>query len=156
MSGSEGELRRLRWSVPAEDVSTNRWLDAQRSISGSMRLLIREAIRREGYIDVVNKPVEQQPRRGRPPKNEIAGAIRPVGDVDPERGREMVREALIEHFDCDPADAERAAGEIFASQGREQTETETEPPQPASTPSPDPGLDEGGQLDINALMANRS
>jgi hypothetical protein len=64
------EPRRLRWSVPAADVSVNDWLDVQENISSSLRLLIRESIEREGYIDVVNKPVEQLPRRGRPPQAE--------------------------------------------------------------------------------------
>lgn len=56
--------RRLRWSVPAADVSVNQWLDLQENISGSLRLLIRESIERDGYIDVVNKPVEQLLRPG--------------------------------------------------------------------------------------------
>lgn len=68
------EPRRLRWSVPAADVSVNQWLDVQENISSSLRLLIRESIEREGYIDVVNKPVEQLPRRGRPPQAETAEA----------------------------------------------------------------------------------
>lgn len=68
------EPRRLRWSVPAADVSVNEWLDVQEHISSSLRLLIRESIEREGYIDVVNKPVEQLPRRGRPPQAEAAEA----------------------------------------------------------------------------------
>ena len=69
------EPRRLRWSVPAADVSVNQWLDGQESISSSLRLLIRESIEREGYIDVVNKPVEQLPRRGRPPQGEAEEAV---------------------------------------------------------------------------------
>ena len=60
--------RRLRWSVPAVDVSTNRWLDLQHDVSHSLQLLIRESIQRDGYIDVVNRPIEQLPRRGRPPQ----------------------------------------------------------------------------------------
>lgn len=69
------EPRRLRWSVPAADVSVNQWLDGQENISSSLRLLIRESIEREGYIDVVNKPVEQLPRRGRPPQGEAEEAV---------------------------------------------------------------------------------
>lgn len=64
--GKSGAPRRLRWSVPAVDGSTNRWLDLQNGISHSLQLLIRESIQRDGYIDVVNRPVEQMPRRGRP------------------------------------------------------------------------------------------
>lgn len=65
-ASSANAPRRVRWSVPTADVSVNRWLDLQDSISESVRLLIRESIQREGYVDVVNKPVEQLPRRGRP------------------------------------------------------------------------------------------
>jgi hypothetical protein len=64
------EPRRLRWSVPRVDVSTNQWLDMQNDISHSLQLLIRESIQRDGYIDVVNRPIEQLPRRGRPPQSE--------------------------------------------------------------------------------------
>lgn len=67
MTPPAGDLRRLRWSVPQADVSVNKWLDEQYDTSQSLRVLIRESIQREGYIDVANKPVEQLPRRGRPP-----------------------------------------------------------------------------------------
>lgn len=146
------EPRRVRWSVPRADISTNQWLDEQHSISESLRFLIRESIQRDGYIDVVNKPVEQQPRRGRPSKSESVEAIRPVGDVDPDRGREMVRAVLIEHFDADPADAERAAGEVFAPTDRSGDDVGLGGASSFAKSSPDSGLDEGGQLDMNALM----
>jgi hypothetical protein len=74
----KAEPRRLRWSVPRADESTNRWLDEQYDISRSLQLLIRESIQRDGYIDVVNRPVEQLPRRGRPPQ----------GEQDPGRGED--------------------------------------------------------------------
>lgn len=70
MSDSADPPRRLRWSVPAADVSTNSWLDKQENISRSLQLLIRESIQRDGYIDVVNRPVEQLSPRGRPPSTE--------------------------------------------------------------------------------------
>ncbi|MEU7318334.1 hypothetical protein [Streptomyces sp. NPDC007083] len=79
MADMPAEPRRLRWSVPRVDVSTNRWLDMQNDISRSLQLLIRESIQRDGYIDVVNRPVEQLPRRGRPPADaaETAAQVRP-------------------------------------------------------------------------------
>ncbi|MGW1616938.1 hypothetical protein ACWCQZ_47720 [Streptomyces sp. NPDC002285] len=40
-------------------------------ISQSLRLLIRESIQRDGHVDVHYKPVEQLPRRGRPPLESI-------------------------------------------------------------------------------------
>lgn len=77
--------KRYRFSVPNEDESTQRWLDAQQNLSLSLRLIVRRQIEREGYIDVACRPVEQLPRRGRPPGS--------VSEVDPaELGSESVQE----------------------------------------------------------------
>lgn len=54
-------------SIPAADVSVLDWIDVQDDLAASVRALIRESIERVGYIDVVNRPVGPQPRRGRPP-----------------------------------------------------------------------------------------
>ncbi|MFI1408807.1 hypothetical protein ACH4Y0_02535 [Streptomyces sp. NPDC020707] len=67
MANQPGEPRKVRWTVPAADTSVIEWLDQQENISQSLRLLIRESIQRDGYIDVFYKPVDQLPRRGRPP-----------------------------------------------------------------------------------------
>lgn len=58
---------RTRLSVPAADESTIRWLAQQDNISASVRYLVREHIKREGYTDPTCTPVTRQPRRGRPP-----------------------------------------------------------------------------------------
>ncbi|MFC6704256.1 hypothetical protein [Flexivirga alba] len=57
---------RLRITVPASDTSVLRWLEVQESPSISLRMLVRAAIERDGYTDVLTRPVEQLPRRGRP------------------------------------------------------------------------------------------
>ncbi|WP_434598286.1 hypothetical protein [Streptomyces sp. A5-4] len=67
MANQSGEPRKVRWTVPAADSSVIEWLNEQTDISQSIRLLIRESIQRDGYVDVYYKPVEQLPRRGRPP-----------------------------------------------------------------------------------------
>ncbi|WP_433855171.1 hypothetical protein [Streptomyces kronopolitis] len=67
MVNQSGEPRKVRWTVPAADTSVIEWLDQQENISQSLRLLIRESIQRDGYVDVYYKPVDQLPRRGRPP-----------------------------------------------------------------------------------------
>ncbi|MFJ4316693.1 hypothetical protein ACIP46_15580 [Streptomyces lavendulae] len=67
MAQRPSEPRKVRWTVPAADTSVIEWLDQQENISQSLRLLIRESIQRDGYVDVYYKPVEQLPRRGRPP-----------------------------------------------------------------------------------------
>ncbi|MFI8089085.1 hypothetical protein ACIF9R_12315 [Streptomyces sp. NPDC086080] len=71
MANQPGEPRKVRWTVPAADTSVIEWLDQQENISQSLRLLIRESIQRDGYIDVFYKPVDQLPRRGRPPLESI-------------------------------------------------------------------------------------
>lgn len=64
------QSRRFRVSVPEADESVLAWIGAQSDLSASVRSLIREAIERHGYRDATCYPVQQQPRRGRPPKLE--------------------------------------------------------------------------------------
>lgn len=116
------EPRRLRWSVPRADESTNRWLDVQHDISRSLQLLIRESIQRDGYIDVVNRPVEQLPRRGRPPLIESdLGVERTAADVTPAAKEETSAAGAVlpEHVESRPdAAAEPARGpEASAKRG---------------------------------------
>ena len=65
-----GEPRKLRWTVPAVDTSVIAWLDAQAKPTQSLRWLVRDAIQRHGYTDVVYQPVEQLPRLGHPTQAE--------------------------------------------------------------------------------------
>ena len=60
-------VHRFRVSVPDADQSVLAWLAAQDNVSVSVRLLVRDAIERDGFCDVLTRPVTQQPRRGRPP-----------------------------------------------------------------------------------------
>ena len=62
------QSRRFRVSVPDADESVLEWIGAQSDLSASVRALIRDAIERHGYRDATCYPVQQQPRRGRPPK----------------------------------------------------------------------------------------
>ena len=71
----------VRFSYPIADTSVATWLECQDSISESLRALIRESIERDGYLDLANRPLAQQPRKGRPPA-ESAGAA-PVGPAVP-------------------------------------------------------------------------
>ena len=64
------QSRRFRVSVPDADESVLAWIGAQSDLSASVRTLIRDAIERHGYRDATCYPVQQQPRRGRPPKLE--------------------------------------------------------------------------------------
>lgn len=84
--------KRFRVSVPETDESVLAWIGAQSDLSNSVRVLIRESIERNGYRDATCYPVQQQPRRGRPPKSaedeaENATApemIKPVIELDDE------------------------------------------------------------------------
>ena len=60
--------KRFRVSVPETDESVLAWIGAQSDLSNSVRALIKESIERNGYRDATCYPVQQQPRRGRPPK----------------------------------------------------------------------------------------
>lgn len=57
---------RFRVSVPVADDAVYQWMLLQDNQSLSVRMLIRESIERNGYVDVINKPVAQLPKRGRP------------------------------------------------------------------------------------------
>lgn len=60
--------KRFRVSVPETDESVLAWIGAQSDLSNSVRALIRESIEKNGYRDATCYPVQQLPRRGRPPK----------------------------------------------------------------------------------------
>lgn len=67
--------KRFRVSVPETDESVLAWIGAQSDLSNSVRALIRESIERNGYRDATCYPVQQQPRRGRPPKQSFDNEV---------------------------------------------------------------------------------
>lgn len=88
------QSRRFRVSVPDADESVLEWIGAQSDLSASVRALIRDAIERNGYRDATCYPVQQQPRRGRPPKpTELTIDGHPVPEqiaaLEPEREPEQ-------------------------------------------------------------------
>lgn len=62
--------KRYRLSIPEKNISLNDWCREQGNLSESLRYLITKAIEKEGIVDIMCLPVEQLPRRGRPPINE--------------------------------------------------------------------------------------
>jgi hypothetical protein len=72
---------RFRVSVPVADEAVLTWMGLQDNPSLSVRMLIRESIERLGYVDLVNRPVAQLPKRGRPFS---AGEAGEPGDRDDE------------------------------------------------------------------------
>ncbi|MEU8438143.1 hypothetical protein AB0F18_35670 [Streptomyces sp. NPDC029216] len=151
MANRPSEPRKVRWTVPAADTSVIEWLDQQENISQSLRLLIRESIQRDGYVDVYYKPVEQLPRRGRPPlesteQREDDGAVterRPA--AMPVRPQPVV---------ADQADAvvEKTAPAPVARPEPVPTPVETveEPAVSAAGPNPEPPK----QASIDEIMAS--
>lgn len=85
------QSRRFRVSVPDADESVLAWIGAQSDLSASVRSLIRDAIERHGYRDATCYPVQQQPRRGRPPKLTVDGHPIPeqIAALEPEREPEQ-------------------------------------------------------------------
>lgn len=77
------QSRRFRVSVPDADESVLEWIGAQSDLSASVRALIRDAIERNGYRDATCYPVQQQPRRGRPPKQAEQIAAQSIGILMP-------------------------------------------------------------------------
>lgn len=92
------QSRRFRVSVPDADESVLEWIGAQSDLSASVRALIRDAIERNGYRDATCYPVQQQPRRGRPPKQldqavQVDQAAQSIGILVPKA--ELDRELLM-------------------------------------------------------------
>lgn len=126
-AGGARQLLRLRWSVPRADASVVKWLEAQYNVSQSLRILIRESIQREGYVDLACRPVEQLPRRGRPPG---------TGE--------------------DPSSAARARDDRPGPDGEEPDEGAAQAPQ-APEGADDAGVGEDdphGQFSIDQIMAS--
>ncbi|MDR2996503.1 MAG: hypothetical protein LBU78_00120 [Microbacterium sp.] len=105
--------RKVQITVPVADTSVIEWLDLQYSASDSFRRLIREAIAREGYVDVANRPV-------RPPAEPVHVAEEFADDVEaPAPARRPARTdaakpaaakaAAPERQEPEPADAKPAA-----------------------------------------------
>lgn len=58
---------RFTLRVPQSNTTIEQWWEMQDDPSASVRALIRDEILNYGLTDTVNRPISQQPRRGRPP-----------------------------------------------------------------------------------------
>lgn len=133
------EPRRVRLTVPAVDESVLAWLDLQDDASASMRMLVRESIARDGYVDVINKPVDQLPRRGRPPQGESDEQSRRfVEPVEPGRAQQL---AGLDDAEPTPAGIALEPDEQSAPSAREEpTELASVSPAPKERSAPPAGL----------------
>lgn len=104
---AEGKSWRKIFSFSKRDQATQQWWEAQENPSVSLQLLIREDIERNGFSDKLNAPITQQPRRGRPPKE----------DEEPQ-----------EQFEYQIQDAPQQPQAVPAAPESKPREVRTEPP----------------------------
>ncbi|MFD9868504.1 hypothetical protein ACFXI8_27050 [Streptomyces niveus] len=142
MTNQSGEPRKLRWTVPAADTSVIEWLNGQADISQSLRLLIRESIQRDGYIDVYYKPVEQLPRRGRPP----------LESTEPHEDDEATTDhrPAARPVKPQPVVTDRADGVVETA--APAPETQPAPVETAGDPAPSPAPEQPKQASIDEIM----
>ncbi|MDH2390043.1 hypothetical protein QCN29_14835 [Streptomyces sp. HNM0663] len=155
MANQSGEPRKVRWTVPAADTSVIEWLDQQENISQSLRLLIRESIQRDGYVDVYYKPVEQLPRRGRPPLESIEQREddETVTERRPAARPIQPQPAVADEAEIDPAAAvEKTAPAPVAQPEPVPAPVETAEKPAASAPSAPP--EPPKQASIDEIMAS--
>lgn len=129
------EPYRRRLTIPQADESSATWYEMQDDPSASVRLLIRESIQRDGYVDVINRPVDRQPRRGRPPADEQ----RPSGSDGPDEDSGSAQEEPAQSTSTKTApasSAEKAETEPAAADTGE-TDAETTKKDPAAEPELD-------------------
>jgi hypothetical protein len=158
--------QRFRVSVPVADEAVFAWMDLQDNPSLSVRMLIRENIERNGYVDVINKPVAQLPKRGRPPGSEDelsdpaeeqAGAPRAAAPTLP------VRQPAAAPTDLDLSQEARTEPEllgialedpVLAAQPPSQQPAPQQDAAPDSSPAPsEPEQPSSGQMEVNDIFS---
>lgn len=90
-TGNKATLHRYRMNVPDDDAATIEWMAHQHSISLSLRMLIHEAIERNGmrdYFASAEGELVQLPRRGRPPRT-----VETVETTSVDSGKDAVESA---------------------------------------------------------------
>ena len=110
--------KRFRVSVPETDESVLAWIGAQSDLSNSVRALIRESIERNGYRDATCYPVQQQPRRGRPPKvadDESVDAVAVESADEPRDETPAPAPVLVHDEHSDEAPALSNVEDVFGS-----------------------------------------
>ncbi|MFJ5725862.1 hypothetical protein [Streptomyces sp. NPDC093149] len=148
-----GEPRKLRWTVPSVDTSVIEWLDAQKDISHSLRLLIRESIQRDGYIDVFYKPVDQLPRRGRPPLEITEQSEDEESVVNRRPTAKSVQPRAVVTDNAD-SDIEYTASEPEAHRSTAKPESASAPAEKAEEPEASAAPRPPKQASIDEIMAS--
>lgn len=169
--GAKTEPKRIRVNVPVADESVLAWFELQENHSLSVRQLIRESIERYGYVDIVNRPVAQLPKRGRPPVQgeegfQATGAEQQPAEAAAETGRIQSRadEARTERApglaELDLSEPESGGPELLGIALQVPALVPTPPPgekvqQAPDEPTPaDPAPPSGGQQEVNDIFAS--
>ena len=137
---------RKTFSIPKADESTLAWWDAQDDASLSLRLLVREEIQKNGYTDTANRPVEQLPRRGRPPKTEVAedyGGYDTEQDEDRSAEDDAVEQSVEPELAAEPAASEVGTAPAQPKQSKQKKPKKPKKRQPKVEPvvEPEPELE---------------
>lgn len=142
--------QRFRVNVPAADEAVTRWMEAQYNHSLSVRILIREEIQRSGFIDAMNRPVAQLPKRGRPAGTEEQrepGLELPPPAAEPARATPDQVPGGVLDLDPEPPARQELLGIALAHP--------TLTPAPAEPTPADQGPPADGLMDINDIFAQR-
>lgn len=153
---SKAAPQRFRVSVPAADEAVLAWMALQDNQSLSMRMLIRENIERNGYIDVVNRPVVQLPKRGRPLGSEEEQA---VAATFAHQVPAAERPAPVEPVDLDLSAESSHASELLGIALEVPSLVNTASPEQGtakdSSPIPsEPEQTSGEQIDVNDIFTS--
>ena len=130
-------VHRFRVSVPSADQSVLAWLAAQDNVSVSLRLLVREAIERDGYCDVLTRPVVQQPRRGRPPGSGGTASSDLTDLLDLSAAPPVLASTAESNASRLPADEHNTDDSASTAENAENAEN-AESAAPRSAPEPEP------------------
>ncbi|MET3172964.1 UNVERIFIED_ORG: hypothetical protein ABIB52_000792 [Arthrobacter sp. UYCu721] len=156
--------QRFRVSVPAADEAVLAWMDLQDNPSLSVRMLIRENIERNGYVDVINRPVAQLPKRGRPPgsEDEQVDAADQAGTPSAAAPTQPVRQPAAATTDLDLSQEAPREPELLGIALEDPTLGRTPSQQPApqqdaapdSSPIPsEPEQPSSGQIEVNDIFS---
>jgi hypothetical protein len=156
-------------NVPAADEAVLAWMALQDNHSLSMRMLIRESIERHGYIDVMNRPVDQLPKRGRPAtaEEEAADAARATRATQPQPPAPPVLHLLppasvpasaVASVDLDLTEEQSSGPELLGIALESPALVQTPAPQPvapvASAPvPPEPEQSSSGHMEVNDIFS---
>lgn len=138
---------RKTFSIPKADESTLAWWDAQDDASLSLRLLVREEIQRNGYTDTANRPVEQLPRRGRPPKTEVDEDYGGY-DAEQDEDRSAEDDSVEQSVEPEPVAPEPAASEVDTAPAQPKQSKQKKPKkqqpkvEPVVEPEPEPEVED--------------